>query len=220
MVGDIVINTQTWENTLTSAQGCTQKFMYYSRAQLNARLLWIPWKSGISSDQTCKLGAPHSLLQSAVLQIRLYKARSKSGKQVRQGAAWMTACETLLLETGSAPAFPFLWRFPFRFGSTVYLCLFWRFFSFECCILASQGSRAMGAPAKKSFVAPASRVLASHFICFGILAQIQTPYKPSHCWQQWVCQFPVSLSIRGIIRASPTSAREGNYLETYVAIAT
>jgi len=79
----------------------------------------------------------------------------------------------------------------------------------------------MGAPAKKkAFVAPASRVLASHFICFGLLAHIQTPYNPSHCWQQWVCQFPVSLSIRGIIRASPTSAREGNYLETYAAIGT
>lgn len=61
-------------------------------------------------------------------QIRLYKARSKSGKQVRQGAAWMTACETLLLERGSMPASSFLWCFPFRFESTVYLCLFWRFF--------------------------------------------------------------------------------------------
>lgn len=55
-----------------------------------------------------KLGAPHSPPQTAVLQTRPYRARSKSGKQVRQGAAWMTACETLLLETGSVPAFPFL----------------------------------------------------------------------------------------------------------------
>lgn len=39
----------------------------------------------------------------------------------------------------------------------------------------------------------------------------------SHCWQQWVCQFPVSLSIRGIIRASPTFA-EGNCLENNVTI--
>lgn len=82
-------------------------------------------------------------------QIRLYKARSKSGKQVRQGAAWMTACETLLLERGSMPASSFIWCFPFRFESTVYLCLFWRFFFFEHCILASWGSRAMGAPAEK-----------------------------------------------------------------------
>lgn len=49
-----------------------------------------------------------ALLQTAVLQIRLYKARSKSGKQVRQGAARLTACETLLLETGSMPASSFL----------------------------------------------------------------------------------------------------------------
>lgn len=39
----------------------------------------------------------------------------------------------------------------------------------------------------------------------------------SHCWQQWVCQFPVSVSIRGIIKASPTSAK-GNYFENYVVI--
>lgn len=196
MVGDIVINTQTWKNTLISALGCTQKFMHNSRAQLNAWLLWIPWKAGISSNQTCKLGVPRSLLQTAVLQIRLYKARSKSGKQVRQGAAWMTACETLLLETGSAPALPFLWCFPFRFGSTLYVYLFWRFFfSFEQCVLASQGSRAMGAPAKAVFVAPASRVLAFHFICFRLLACIQTPYEFSHHWQPWASQFLWALEV-------------------------
>lgn len=41
--------------------------------------------------------------------------------------------------------------FSFQVWSTVYLCLFWScfFFSFEHCVLASQGSRAMGAQAKK-----------------------------------------------------------------------
>lgn len=95
MVGDMEWYT---DMRITLSQGCTQKSMYNSRGQLNAQLLWIPWKSGISSNQTCKLGALHSLFQTAVLQIRLYRARSKSEKQTRQGAASMTACETVLLE--------------------------------------------------------------------------------------------------------------------------
>lgn len=156
-------------------------------------------------------------------QIRLYKARSKSGKQARQGAAWMTACETLLLERGSMPASSFLWCFPFRFESTVYLCLFWRFFflwTLHSCFMGKQSHGSTSRKKKKAFLAPASRVQASYFICFWILAHIQTPYNPSPCWQQWVCQFPVSLSVRGIVRASSTSGREGNYFETYVAIGT
>lgn len=218
MVGDIVINTRTWKNTLTSALSCTQKFMYNSRAQLNAWLLWIPWKSGISSDQTCKLGVPHSLLQTAVLQIKFYKARSKSGKQVRQGAAWMTACETLLLETGSAPALPFLWCFPFRFGSTLYVYLFWRFFFLWTVRSCFTGKQSHGSTSK-------STICSSSIQSSGLsLHLLQTPRTHSNpLWAQsplTAMGFPVSLSIRGFIRASLTSAREGNYLETYVAIAT
>lgn len=184
---------QTWEKALITAQGCTQKFMYNSTAQLNPQLLWMPWKSGISSYQTCKLGDLHSLLQTAVLQIRLYKARSKSGKQVKQGAAWMTACETLLLETGSMPASSFLWCFPFRFESTVNLWLFWRFFfplniAFLLHGEAEPWEHQGKKKKEKAFVAPEFRVQASYLICFWLFTHIQ-PLQP--CWQQWISQFPV-----------------------------
>lgn len=212
---------QTWEKALITAQGCTQKFMYNSTAQLNPQLLWMPWKSGISSYQTCKLGDLHSLLQTAVLQIRLYKARSKSGKQVKQGAAWMTACETLLLETGSMPASSFLWCFPFRFESTVNLWLFWRFFfSFEHCVLASRGSRAMGAPGKKK---KRKGICSSRIQSSGLLPHLLLALHTYSTLTTLLAavDFPVpSLSVRGIVRASSISVRKGNYFETYVATGT
>lgn len=78
------------------------------------------------------------------------------------------------------------------------------------------GKQSHGSTSKK---ASAPRVLASGSLSWGLPAYSNLS-STSHCWQQWVCQLPVSLSVRSIIRASPTFVGEGNYSETYVAIGT
>lgn len=111
-------------------------------------------------------------------QIRLYKARSKSGKQVRQGAAWMTACETLLLERGSMPASSFLWCFPFRFESTVYLCLFWRFFflwTLHSCFMGKQSHGSTSRKKKKSIF---SSSIQSSGLLLHLLLDLSTYSNP------------------------------------------
>lgn len=171
-------DTQTWEKTLTLSQGCTQKSMYDSQAQFNAQLLWIPWKSGISSNQTCKLGALHSLLEAAVLQIRLYRARSKSGKQARLGAAWMTACETLLLEKALRQLFLFYDVFLSGLGPMPTSASFEGFFSLWTLHSCFTGKQSHGSTSKKSICSSSMQISVLSFHLLWAPHTYSNPLQP------------------------------------------